>query len=47
MRGFGRMNWLIEKFSEKFLSNGAKKNVIFMEQLMEERLQAFRKQYTP
>ncbi|XP_046460163.1 PRELI domain-containing protein 2-like [Daphnia pulex] len=42
MIGFGRMSWLIEVFATKFLTRGAKRNVSIMEELMKERLAAFK-----
>lgn len=42
MIGFGRMSWLIEVFATKFLTRGAMRNVSIMEELMKERLAAFK-----
>ena len=42
MVGFGRMSWLIEVFAAKFLTRGARNNVALMEEIIKERLSAYR-----
>ena len=42
IKGLGRMSWLIEMFAEKFLTRGARRNVVIMEELMQEKLSLFR-----
>jgi len=41
IKGLGSMSWLIELFARKFLTRGAKKNTLLMEELMNEKLSAF------
>lgn len=36
------MGWILEVFVTKFLTRGARQNVVFMEELIQERLAAFR-----
>lgn len=42
MIGFGRMSWILEMFVSKFLTRGARHNAQLMEELIQERLAAFR-----
>lgn len=47
IRGLGSMSWILERFSYAFLSKGARRNVVIMEELMQERLGTFQLQGAP